>query len=411
MNPEALLEAYSSGQRDFKMIDLSSQAFDGEVLSRADFSGANLTETSFARANLYGAIFQKANLTKARLSGASLKNADLTQANLQQATLQFANFARANLTAADFSGADLRGADLSAVALDYFKQNTTNFASAIYDQSTLFPEGVDPVELGLTTTVETPTHSSGSKDAEAPSQSGALGELKNLYEASQAKNWQLKTKLQELMTTAQNYLNRQVTTSQELQQTTATNIGHAEDLEAMKLQLQAAQQELTELRQRKDQIYPSFPWVLTAFFLFYCYLGFLWTSRLSQLPNPGAISYTILVPEISVFLASWAGCLLSHSKKSPWGILAFLAAIATLPLPIVVNFGRLFSSVPDFFGIVFSVILFTIIDIIVYVFAVRQKWCKSASEYKLLRTLLCLTLAGLLAGTLAYLNRQAVLGV
>jgi Pentapeptide repeats (9 copies) len=404
MTPEALLKAYGTGQREFRNIDLSGQKLDGEVLSRVDFSNGNLTEANFVRVNLYGANLQKADLIRIKLCGTSLKNANLTQANLQKANLQFTDFSRANLAAANFSEADLRGADLSTAQLEDSQQGAANFANALYDDFTLFPEQVDPVKLGLTKVVDASIHAASSIDQ--PVDSTELDQLKRLYDASQSKCQQLEVDLQKLKTTAQSYFDRVAPQDLELEQQIESNIKLREELEAANIQLQTAQHELDVFKQRKDNASPAFPWIFTIFFLFYCYLGFLWSSRLPKPLNLNNINYTLLVPEISIFLASWAGFLLSNSKKSFLGYVSVLGAIATSSLPIVINLNKLFLSVSNFSSIVFFAILIIIVDIVVCSVTVNQRWGRSISQFKFIRTMLLLTLFGFSIGVLIYSNQN-----
>ncbi len=406
MTPEALLKAYSTGNRDFRNVDLSGQKLDGEVLSRVDFSNANLTEANFVRANLYGANLQKADLTQAQLYGAILKNANLTQAKLQQANLQSTDFSRASLAAANFSDADLRGADLSSAQLEDPQQGAANFSGAVYDQFTLFPQGVDPVKLGFTRSINAATNSSSSKDVPRSVNASELDQLKRLYDASQAKNKQLEDDLKELKISAQNHLDPQASTSLEVEKHIGERLKFEEELEKKKLQLQTLQQELNDLKQRKDNAHPSFPWVLTVFFLFYCYLGFLWSSRLPQPLDSNNINYTFLVPEISIFLASWSGFLLSNSQKSFLGYISVLGAIATSSLPIFINLNKLFSSATNFFSIVFFAILIFVIDIVIYIVTRKQQWGRSISQFEFTRTMLFLTFFGLIIGIVVYLYRR-----
>ncbi|MBW4550592.1 MAG: pentapeptide repeat-containing protein [Aphanocapsa sp. GSE-SYN-MK-11-07L] len=408
MTLKALLEAYSTGERDFRSADLSGQKLDGETLARVDLSNANLTEASFVRANLYGANLQKANLAQAKLCNTNLKNANLIQASLQKANLQFADFSRAQLAAANFSDADLRGADLSTAQFEDPQQAAANFSGAIYDEFTLFPPGIDPIDLGFTKNPNVPTNSASSRDSNQSASSSNLNQLQRSYDAAQAKSQQLEADVKQLKVSAQNYLDRQASISLELEQQISEKIQVEEALETTRLKLQVAQQELDHFRQtpEKDITYPAFPWILTIFLLVYCYLGFLWSSRLPQPINPNNINYAFLVPEISLFLASWAGFLLSNSKKSFLGYVALLGAIATVSLPVVINYSKLFLSATNFFSIVFFAAFILIIDIVIFIIARRQRWGKSISQFNFIRTLLFLTLFGISIGALVYFYRR-----
>lgn len=116
-------------------------------LSGLQMPGANLQDADFVYRELRGADFAGANLARARLQGCDLRaatfeGADLTEArfpmadlrgaSLRNATLESTSFSQARLEGADFTGSDLSRADLRAT----------------YDESTIWPEGFDPVAAG-----------------------------------------------------------------------------------------------------------------------------------------------------------------------------------------------------------------------------------------------------------------------
>ena len=74
-----------------------------------------------------------------RFSTKDLSNADLSNANLRDADLSYA----------DLFGADLSGAGLSNADLRYTDLRDANLRSAKRNQSTLFPDGFDPVAREL----------------------------------------------------------------------------------------------------------------------------------------------------------------------------------------------------------------------------------------------------------------------
>ncbi len=98
-------------------------------LSGAWWKGVDASEVDFWRADLSyvgmrNAILRCSVLVEAKLDGSVLAGADLTNARLERASLL---------------GTDLRESKLEGA----------NFAGAIYNDSTLFPEGFDPVAEGL----------------------------------------------------------------------------------------------------------------------------------------------------------------------------------------------------------------------------------------------------------------------
>ncbi len=107
--------------------NLQDARFTYRELRGADFSGANL-----AGATLQGCDLRASTFTGANLMGTQFPMADLRGASLQNANLDRTSFSQARLEGADFTGADLTNADLRAT----------------YDESTIWPEGFDPVAAG-----------------------------------------------------------------------------------------------------------------------------------------------------------------------------------------------------------------------------------------------------------------------
>jgi uncharacterized protein YjbI with pentapeptide repeats len=96
-------------------------------------------ERDFMRAELQGA-----RLSQVDLSEVNLMVANLSRTNLSQANLQGADLFEANLVGADLSGANLRGVDLRDTNLE-----KAYVFGAVYDQSTRFPVGFDPIRKGM----------------------------------------------------------------------------------------------------------------------------------------------------------------------------------------------------------------------------------------------------------------------
>ena len=79
------------------------------------------------------------NLFESDLSRADLSGADLTGADLENANLYGADLGGADLTNTILCGAVLVGADMSGAIVD-----GTVFCDNVYDESTIWPDGVDP---------------------------------------------------------------------------------------------------------------------------------------------------------------------------------------------------------------------------------------------------------------------------
>ncbi|HEY7416156.1 MAG TPA: pentapeptide repeat-containing protein, partial [Ktedonobacteraceae bacterium] len=108
----------------------------------ADLTGANLSEAKLQKTDFGQSILDRADLTRANLRGAdffevSLRNAHLAYADLREAKTAFGMFNGADLSFADLRGADMRG---------YIK--AANLHGAMYDQSTWWPDGFDPIAAG-----------------------------------------------------------------------------------------------------------------------------------------------------------------------------------------------------------------------------------------------------------------------
>lgn len=100
---EEIVQAYSSGCRDFQQSNFNE----------ADLQGINLTLANLQESQLVWANLSNASLGHANLTSAQLRHANLSNANLQGAKLQGANFIGANLTGANLSWAELRGANFT----------------------------------------------------------------------------------------------------------------------------------------------------------------------------------------------------------------------------------------------------------------------------------------------------------
>jgi uncharacterized protein YjbI with pentapeptide repeats len=125
-------------------------SFDGMDLGNADFAGVSVSACCCQGANFTGADLRNADLYWAIGHDANFANADLSGATLCGANFSGASFAGANLTRADF-GCDnlngsttLKGTDLRSDTLRY-----ATLSGAIFDESTVFPDGFDPRAHGM----------------------------------------------------------------------------------------------------------------------------------------------------------------------------------------------------------------------------------------------------------------------
>jgi uncharacterized protein YjbI with pentapeptide repeats len=103
-----------------------------------DFSEMNLSEAWLPGSNMDKATLVHTRLKDAKLAGASLRSADLTGATLRRAVLE----------RADLTGASLRGTDLRQAWLIDAKLAGADLTGAVYDLTTAWPSGFDPVAAG-----------------------------------------------------------------------------------------------------------------------------------------------------------------------------------------------------------------------------------------------------------------------
>lgn len=146
--------------------DICGGDFSDADLTMARFSHSGLVAAVFANAACWGAIFDNCNLA----SGVDLSNANLEMATFTKCSLSHARFASANLTKTvfkdcDFTGADLRNVVLADALLENPDLRQADLRGAVfgnslrggrfdshtvYDETTKFPRGFDPVAKGLT---------------------------------------------------------------------------------------------------------------------------------------------------------------------------------------------------------------------------------------------------------------------
>lgn len=147
---------------------------DPAILDKANFTGANLTRVNCKKAIMYETVLSNAILHSADLSGvegfanfsrsilrdailqeASLadsdfSNADLQRANLNNSNLSGAIFENAILDHATLKGANMKYADLSGASMRGVDLSTSNLTDAIYNTSTVWPEGFSPQDARAT---------------------------------------------------------------------------------------------------------------------------------------------------------------------------------------------------------------------------------------------------------------------
>ena len=151
-----LREANLAGA-DLSRADLREANLNGANLTLAHLREANLREAHLngahlSRADLREADLNRAYLNRAHLNGAHLREANLAGADLSRADLREANLNGANLTLAHLREANLNGADLREANLNGADLREANLRRAIYDSSTVWPEGFDPDAAGARTT-------------------------------------------------------------------------------------------------------------------------------------------------------------------------------------------------------------------------------------------------------------------
>ncbi len=117
-----------------------------EDQAETDFLLAKLLHATLTNARMSGADLGRARLIGANLSGADLSKADLMGANLCRANLKGVNLSEARLIFSFLMGTNLGGANL----------NNTDLREAKYDETTVWPDGFDPIAAGATLYINAP---------------------------------------------------------------------------------------------------------------------------------------------------------------------------------------------------------------------------------------------------------------
>jgi Pentapeptide repeats (8 copies) len=99
--------------------------------------------------NFSGAKLSGVNLVWVELTGVNFQGADLSHANLSGANLSESNFSgETNLTFADLSRTDFRNTNLKGTRLEGANLEGIQLEGAVYDETTRFPLGFDPMRAG-----------------------------------------------------------------------------------------------------------------------------------------------------------------------------------------------------------------------------------------------------------------------
>lgn len=142
------------GKAKLDCVNLSCANLRGAELCEAQLHQTNLSEANLENAdlrkvNLYGTKLGKANLSNANLSGVNLSlQVDLNEANYSRANLSKANLRKAKLTKVDLRNANLSNANLLEANLEGANLQRVKLQQALYNASTVFPIGFDPVKSG-----------------------------------------------------------------------------------------------------------------------------------------------------------------------------------------------------------------------------------------------------------------------
>lgn len=115
----------------------------GTILDGARLGGAFLTRAALRDCSLRGARLYRAFLEQAYLQGANLDHADLRQAHLMKARLQGASLKGADLTGAHLGHETERNQAILYGVVEGV-DGTKEYAPALWDDSTKWPEGFDP---------------------------------------------------------------------------------------------------------------------------------------------------------------------------------------------------------------------------------------------------------------------------
>ena len=147
-------QEFRSGD-DFSGQDLQSTSFFQVRMNGTNFQNANLSASSFEQCDLAGADFRGATFSpQSRIFRVTANEGNFEGVDFGGIAIDSVNFCDANLRGAknfgsvrraNFKKADLSGADLSALKLPL---DEVSWEDAVYDSTTIFPKGFDPVASG-----------------------------------------------------------------------------------------------------------------------------------------------------------------------------------------------------------------------------------------------------------------------
>ncbi len=157
LNGAFLVEAHLAGTH-LEHAQLEHAHLEWAHLGEADLTEARmkrvfLVAAHLTRTNLAQADLQEAHMVSTRLAGANLSEANLTRAHLEWSFMVTANLMGASLVGAQLVGSELRGAnlaytDLCGANLLDTRLTWSRLRDATYDETTLWPEGFDPISAG-----------------------------------------------------------------------------------------------------------------------------------------------------------------------------------------------------------------------------------------------------------------------
>ena len=127
-----------------------SRIFDNAAIQNAALAGVELEGISFDEANLHNCDFTGADLYGARFSQARCDSCKFVNADMRSSSVFDATFQSSDMRGASFA-LDNTGCPVLLVGVDFSSSNLegTDFTGAIYDETTVFPEGFDAASRGL----------------------------------------------------------------------------------------------------------------------------------------------------------------------------------------------------------------------------------------------------------------------
>ena len=127
-----------------------ARIFDRMIIRNASLAGRELEGISFDGSDLQGSDFTEADLYGAFLCDSNFESCVFTDADLRSAFMHKVSFRHADMRRARLSLNEM-GGSLTLNAVDFSNANLdgADFAGAVYDSETIFPQGFNPEERGL----------------------------------------------------------------------------------------------------------------------------------------------------------------------------------------------------------------------------------------------------------------------